>query len=173
MHKIKTVDIDEINKNARNYIENLRKNSKPLEELVVSENFIVEEVLSQSEAKSLTPHSEMIVGGKSQHYDTGYSSLTRLKVNRLKTDSSIDDYCNVHLLNFRGYSIVKAGDRITVKIPRYEKKEIQSGMFPVKNEIFYFDREFGLEENTIEIIIKSNDDKKLRIDRSVDYHEFL
>ena len=48
-------------------IEKLEKISKPLDELVVSEDFIVRQVISQSYSKSFTPSSEMTFGGKSKN----------------------------------------------------------------------------------------------------------
>ena len=58
----------------------LRARSKPLHELVVSEYFNVEEVISHSGATSFTPHSERRMGGRSPVYDGGFTSELVLKV---------------------------------------------------------------------------------------------
>lgn len=144
--------------------------SKQLKDFVVAEDFIVRQVISKNYSKLFTPLSEIIVGGRSPSYETGYSSELKIKVD------SIEGKCPVKILNFYGYSIVRAGDKITAKIPRYkqmkENRFNHSFLHSFNNQTFYFDREFNLEESVIEIIIKDQLNNELRIDRSIDYQEY-
>ena len=65
------------------------------------------------------------------------------------------------------------GDVITARIPRYKEEKIGGFLTTLNDMGWYVDREFDLEESAIEIIIKSDDGRELRRDRSVDYNKFL
>ncbi len=140
----------------------LEARSKPLDELIVSVLFNVEEVISQSRATSFTPISEMMIGGESPVYYGGLTTKLILKV----TPDHIS--LPVRTLIFPGYSIVKGGDSIVAKIPRYETKNFLSG-----RRTFYLDRVFRQEEECIEIKVLSENGKILRRDRSMDYENFF
>lgn len=143
----------------------LESKSKKLNELIVSENFIVEEVISESYATSFTPKSEMVLGGYSPSYSVGHTSRLVLKV------SPDNKEIPVQTLNFSGSSIIKAGDYISAKIPKYKKSKY-NGLFK-KEKTFYFDRDFNSEESVIELALLSENEEVLRKDRSVDYRNFI
>ncbi|MFA7708240.1 MAG: hypothetical protein WCX73_04790 [Candidatus Pacearchaeota archaeon] len=152
------------------------KSAKPLEKLIFPCYFNVTEVISQSYATSVEPLSEMVIGGRSSSYEAGFSSKLVLKVD------SIDSKIPINTLNFRGFSIVKAGDYISALVPRYTSKSFDNHNNPmVGNETmkdtYYFDREFNKEELAIQLVIFDSlfikgDKNILRTDRSVEYHRF-
>ena len=75
----------------------------------------------------------------------------------------------VRTLVFPGYSIVKGGDSIIAKIPRYEEKHASIHSL----RTFYLDRAFRQDEECIELAILSENGKILRRDRSMSYGEFF
>ena len=115
----------------------------------------------------------MVFGGKSQAYHGGLTSRLILTVRPDKKDIP------VRKLTFDGISAVRGGDLISAMIPRYEEKTIGPGraLFLQRNtdrhRVFYLDRPFNAEESAIEITILSDDRKILRIDRAVDYKDFI
>src|SRR3989338_4929932 len=140
--------------------------SKPLYELVFSEYFTVDDVIAESYATSITPLSEMRLGGRSSHYPGGYISKLVLKV--VPDNKEIP----VSVLNFDGISVIRAGDYISAQIPRYEEKKVASGVRCGSHEHYtclYLNRDFKPEESAIELAIHSVDRKVLRRDRSIDY----
>jgi len=151
-------------------IKKLKSCSKPLHELVVEERFIVDDVIAKSYPTSFAPYSEMIIGGESHIYSGGFTSKLVLKV----TPDSKD--VPVRTLNFEGFSIVKLGDYISAKIPRYEEKRIKRGIGAnhpfMQDLVFYFDREFNATESAIELSIRSKYDEVLRREWAVDYEKF-
>ncbi|HDD72458.1 MAG TPA: hypothetical protein ENG00_00025 [Candidatus Aenigmarchaeota archaeon] len=150
-------------------LQELRARSKPLHELVVSENFTVVGVVSKSYRTQFTPKSEMVIGGRSPVYSGGY--IYKLILNVIPDNKNIP----VRTLNFEGISPVCAGDYISAKIPRYEERKIEPYGRPCCRSLtFYLDRDFRPEEDAIEISIFSEDRKRiLRTDRSVDYEEIM
>ncbi len=155
--RLKPVDIDKYNKKLneelRKEIKDLKKRSKPLHELVAIGTFVVEDVL-------------------------GESNKSRLKLKVKPYGSNNPNY-----LYFHGFSIVKPGDTIIAKIPRYEKIKRPPYLpyIPPRPNVgidqtmtFYIDREFKEEENSIELIIVSDKEQvKPRIDRSIEYDGFM
>ena len=161
--------IEEICEQREQELADLRAKSKPLEKLIVSANFNVEKVLCESYNHSITPHSERIYGGRSPVYDAGFSNSIVLDVVPDKKDIP------VHRLIFDGVSGVRGGDYIKVKIPRYEEKKPMHHAHIEEREdfMFYFDRDFQEEERVIELEILSFGGQVLRIDRAVDYEDFI
>ena len=149
-------------------IAELTQQSKNLYEIVVEEEFDVEQVIGETHATSHTPVSEMRIGGRSPIYHTGFTSKLILKVTSTKADMS------VHLLNFNGISPVMAGHHIRVQIPRYEEKKMQKDMFDYSSHerTFYLDRAFNLEETAIELSIIGENGRVLKTDRAVEYDQF-
>lgn len=144
--------------------------SKQLHELVVEERFIVNDVIAKSYQTSFTPNAEVIYGGYSHVYKGSFISKLVLKVSPDSKDVP------VKFLNFEGFSIVKAGDYISAKIPRYEEKKVEGGCsisFCRRERIFYSERKFNPIESAIELAILSNDEKILRRDRAVDFERFV
>ncbi|OGI88481.1 hypothetical protein A2995_00845 [Candidatus Nomurabacteria bacterium RIFCSPLOWO2_01_FULL_33_24] len=107
-------DFQEFEEKLKRDLDDLEARSKPLDELVVEELFNVEDVISHSCATSFTPISEMMIGGESPVYHGGLTTKLILQV----TPNHIS--LPVRTLVFPGYSIVKGGDSIVAKIPRYE-----------------------------------------------------
>ncbi|OYT57321.1 MAG: hypothetical protein B6U68_02035 [Candidatus Aenigmarchaeota archaeon ex4484_14] len=171
--KSQKLDMNQIVQNAKEKkkqeIADLESHSKQLHELVVTENFTVDEVVAESYATFFTPHSEMVIGERSPVYRGGFTSRLVLKVSPDNQDVP------VRTLRFNGFSVVRAGDYISAKIPRYEEKRVGSGFHsgPYDNRVFYFDRDFNPEESAIELAILSADGNVLRRDRAVNYKNFV
>jgi len=168
------IDINKILQNTKKTrerkINDLESKSKQLFELVVIENFIVDDVISESYGTFFTPTSERRFGGPSPIYNGGFTSRLILSVSPKNKEVPI------LTLNFDGFSIVKSGDYISAKIPRYKKNKIDCGfnIFPESNyKEFYFDRGFNLEEFPIELSLLSENGNILRRDRSINYTDFI
>ncbi|MBI2666217.1 hypothetical protein HYX13_01255 [Candidatus Woesearchaeota archaeon] len=163
----------EIEEKRNKEIEDLRSRSKPLEELLVSERFFVDEVIGESYATSVTPRSEPVIGGpprSSPNYPSGYTSRLTLNV----TPENID--IPVRTIIFEGISSVRAGEYVFAKIPRYEKKIQRMGFdfgFHEESEVFYLNRSFNSEESAIELTLLSAEGNGVRRDRAVNYHNFV
>lgn len=168
-------DIDEIMKDVekkkQEEIADLESRSKQLYELVVTENFAVDEVIGYSNTTSITPRSGRVFGEAPPTYSGGYKSKLVLEV------TPDNESIPVKTLIFDGHSIVKAGDYISAQIPRYEEKKIRPGFFNeprlTKSKTVYIDRDFKEEESAIELTILSEDGKVLRRDRAVNYKTFV
>ena len=162
---------EEYEKELRSLIKRLESLSKPLNELIVEEKFNVNGVLVETYTHSITPLSELVIGGKSSTYKTGYSSRAILEVTPYRPNIP------VKTLYFNGFSVVKAGDVILAKIPKYREEKVEDpdnyGLYESSKRIFYLDRDFKPEEKAIEITILSSEGKKLRVERSVDYNLFI
>ena len=153
--------------------------SKPLSDLVVEEKFLIENVLSETHGTFYAP--SLVSGGRSPVHEMGYISILHLEV------LPISENIPIRKLNFKGFSTLRVGDYISVKIPRYEEKIIRTGILSenrfnsqlrlggnnLAKRTFYLDREFKAQESAIEINILSVEDTTLRVERAVDYFRFL
>ncbi len=154
-------------------LKDLKSRSKPLYDLVVSEDFTVHDIIGESYVTSsyltlFTPLSETIPGGIPPVCSGGFTSKLVLKVTPNNRDIP------VRTLNFDGNSAVRPGDYIIAKIPKYKEKKVSLGYFGScfsQDRIFYFDRDFNPEEFAIELIIPS--EKGKRTDRAVNYENFI
>jgi hypothetical protein len=161
-----------IKNSPREIVKKLKSKSKKLQDIVFEEGFIVNSVVSESIGTSVLPMSEMSFGGYNQRYKTGYKSKITLEVRSLTHDVP------VKTLEFYGQSIVKSGDHIIVKIPRYKEKHVEDPSLPINlsRRTFYLDRKYKKNESAIEIqIMPSNKSDKNpdRIDRAVNYSKYL
>jgi hypothetical protein len=157
--------------NRQKEIDGLRAKSKPLKELVVTEDFVVEEAICISHATSFTPQSELRLGGSSPSYRGGFAASLILKVKPL------NENVPVRTIHFNGFSIATAGDHVSVKILRHEEKNISPNSLNFHSpyhepELLYFDRPFNEKESAIEISIIQKG-KAQRIDRSVEYSKYF
>lgn len=147
----------------------LESRSKPLHELVIAERFMVNEAVAEAYGTSFKPYP--IMGGSSLVYPGGFTSKLVLKV--MPDNQSVP----IRILNFDGISAVQAGDYISARIPRFEEEIVESEFFHPgpegKASVFYLDRAFNPEEIAIELAILSENGKVLRIDRAVDYKDFV
>ena len=164
--------IQDAGKKRQKEIADLESRSKSLQELVVIENFTVNEIIAESYATSFTPRSERVIGGKSSIYEGGFTSRLVLKVSPYNQDIP------VKTINFDGFSTVMVGNHISAKIPKYEEKKIARDLhFPSgpysRDRIFYFDRDFNPEESAIELAILAEDGTVLRKDRAINYKIFV
>jgi hypothetical protein len=149
-------------------LQELESNSKNLYDLIQSEHFYVEDVVSNTYKTSININPNL--GGRNSQNDTGYTS--ELILNVIPYDKNI----STHTLYFDGFSIVKPGDTITAKIPRYTKKEISPNLTLNPNQqqkTYYLDRDYSLEERAIELSIHYDKIKNQRKDRSVDYSNYI
>lgn len=83
---------------------------KSYEELVVTISGLVKGVIGKSMSMSHTPASEMMIGGSSPAYDTGYKNS--LEIDFLPEDKEIP----VRKLIFNGNSPIIAGNNIVAYI---------------------------------------------------------
>ena len=153
-----------IEQEHRSKIKNLQARAKPLHELVVSYDFTVKGVISENYETSISPHSEQVIGGKSSTYDSGYTIETSLDVQPLQKGVP------VRKLLFDGYSAVRAGDKIRAHMSCFNEKHI-SNSYTGASRTYYFPRALQKTENVIEIEILQ-DDKIVRVERSILYEEF-
>jgi hypothetical protein len=135
---------------------------KSLPELVVSEDFRVDEVFCKSERTSATPQSEIKIGGTNYPYRTGYITDILLVVSPQNEEVPVEE------LIFYGNSAVMSGDTIQAKIPRHGGGKYIEGKGRV-----YLDRPFGTTEEAIEIELKDKSGKVLREDKSVNYDMYF
>lgn len=168
-------DLKDIIKNAelkrQEQIKDFKANSKNLYELLIFENFKINEVNSQIYTTNCTPNSNIIFNCiKPMSYHSGFTPKLTLKV------TPNDKYNPIRTLIFEGISPVKAGDYISAQIPRYEEKKVSANFYsgPFNKElVFYFDREFNQEESAIELVLISEDGNILRRDKAINYDGFF
>ncbi len=152
--------------NSQEEIVDLESRSKQLYELVVTEKFTVLDVIAESDGTSFIPFSGIRIDEEIPVYNGGLTSRLVLEV--LPDNPDVP----VRTLTFNGFSIVRAGDYISAKIPRYEEKEVGNGLDYRVGEILYLDRAFKPEECAIELAILSDGTIKRR-DRAVNYKYFV
>lgn len=172
--KCRTLDLNKIlieaEERRQQELKDLKSRSKPLCDLVVSENFTVNEVMGESYVTPSHFNSffEIIPGATPHVYSGSLTSKLVLKVTPDNQDIP------VRSLNFDGNSSVRPGDYINAKIPKYKEKKVIpncSGSCFSQDHIFYFDRDFNPEESAIELTILS--EKGKRTDRAVNYKDFM
>src|SRR3989344_1211436 len=105
-----------INENRKRELKNLQARAKPLHELVITQEFVVTRAIGQSYATSITPLSEMMIGGRSPEYSGGFRVQTVLDVRAMAHDVP------VRTLLFSGYTPVRSGEVIRASMPCYEKQ---------------------------------------------------
>ena len=143
-------------------LDDLRRRSKNLSELIVERLFYVGDVLSRSFANKVSPISEIQIGGSFPGYNAGYSQCLELEVYPI-------DNINTRKIIFNGNSIVSGGNLISAKIPLYEFRK-----WDFSDQEFFLPRDFKEQEMAIEIgILDSKNYKVSRIERSVEYCKFF
>ena len=145
-------------------VSGLISQSKQLHELVVSEHFIVEDVIGESTALSFTPLLERRIGGAPSESHTIHTSELTLKV--MPKNKKVP----IRTIRFNGSSIVQAGHHVIAEIPRYEEIEYTKEGFP---SYIYLDRQYRETEEAIELKVFSSKAVCLRTDRSVNYKEYI
>jgi len=125
-----------------------------LHKLVVQKTFVVNNVISQTDRKAITPSSEIRYGGKSPEYETGFTQ-------RLVLEVSTSNEIPTKTLTFEGHSIVQAGDSIFAKIP----------MFIELGNRYSARDQYNETETAIELDIRRRG-KSVRTDRAVGYERF-
>ena len=145
----------------------LEERAKPLHKLVREEYFLVEGVESESYSHSVTPMSEMRIGGRSSSYHAGYSTRTNIAVTPTRE-------IPVKNLVFEGSTSVRKGDLILALITRYEKHKEQRHFEDscTPRNVLYTERPYKETEEAIEIAIIDNQKEVMRKDRSVNYARF-
>ena len=152
--KISNNNLDENQGNSQN-------DGRYLDDLIVREEFIIEDVVGHNQLKTITSSERINMGGNVYTYNTGIIPQLNLSV---KPFNNIP----VRYLIFRGYSPVEVGDHISTLIPRYEINLDNS------SQELYCDRPYREREDTIEIIKLDNmSQMKLRSDRSYDYKDYF
>lgn len=160
---------EELRKRIEKENAELKANSKPLHQLIVTEQFTIEDVITASYATSIAPMSEMVLDGPSRCYYGGHTSEVTLTVKPHNAQIPVTT------LAFKGYSTVRAGETIEAKIPCYEIKEASTLFMPNRRdepEKLYFPRKLTEKEHAIELKLLSPDGKTLRTERAVDYNFF-
>jgi len=172
----KKIPVDEIERQIeerkQNRIDELRKKSRPLEDLIIEREFLVRDVLSQTIATSIKPMSEIRLGGNSPEYHGGYINKIYLKV---ASEDNFDS--KIEKINFYGFAPVLAGQHISVLIPKVEVVSLKDE-FPsswVQDEKFYLPRKDTKKEEAIQILIIDNlkNSRQLGTFRSVNYSQYF
>ncbi|MBS3123069.1 hypothetical protein J4437_00380 [Candidatus Woesearchaeota archaeon] len=164
--------IEQLQENDKKRLKDIQSRSKQLFELLITEEFTVENVIVSSHSTYFTPKSEIVIGGSSSSYSGGFTANTILQV----TPSNPN--IPVRQLNFSGYSALRGGDYIKAVIPSYDAQEISllfqdsRGYSGEGSKTFYFDRLLKKEESIIELILLNNQRKPIRTERSIDYDRF-
>lgn len=143
--------------------EHLRTISKSLDELVVSEKFHVDSVTASLTQNYIGP-SNPVFGKSYTPTKIGVTPYLVLDV------TSLNQEVPVRKLSFDGISSVIGDVCIEAKIPRFKEETVYGGYEKLS---FYVDRDFGVEERAIELILLSSEETILRRDRAVDYNHFL
>jgi len=157
-------------KQKRKKEERIRKMAKPLQELVVEEEFIIKGIQGYTSGTKITPNSERIYGGRSPIYSAGDNVCIVLQVIPQRK-------IPIKTLIFNGYAPFRFGETILAKIPKYKEIAIpsRSGHSPTflasspSMETLYLDRKFNNQEEAIEL---SSMNKK-EIYRSSNFSSFL
>ncbi len=140
------------NESPAEKIERLKRLSKPLYELVVTERLQVNKVVVEN-----LRGSEVL----------GVEKLLCVASDKKGQRRSVAFY---------GHSPVLAGQTIEVKIPRYQEIR-EKPWFEEDKAVFYIPRDISnaewVYETAIEISILSDDGRVLRTDRSSDYEDFV
>ncbi len=103
--------LEEVEKENREYNDDLRARAKTREELIVSLECTVLEIHGYQGLTSV--HSEMRMGESSPYYNTGHTYRTEIKV---QSDTSVEK------LEFKGWPPLEAGDLLRAYIIRGELK---------------------------------------------------
>jgi hypothetical protein len=172
--------------------EELLKRSKSLSELIISETFIVTDVVSRHYATNIES-SQWQAGSIPQYTNTGYISKTILTVRPLSEVKPGETYDSpVRELVFNGHSSARAGDIIRATIPAYTEaylqyqKEGDSIKRRSNPEMIYIDRKLEEKESPIVITILPGSSKDieqilsgnsqnlnpLRTEQSADYGKY-
>jgi hypothetical protein len=142
------------------------KTNKRLFDLIFEYPFKVLNVETKSYSTEFTPVSEMVVGGTSRLYKTGFSVINYIDVYSLKQ-------IPVRRLIFEGFSSVRKNDYILVKMPIYKEKKEYNHFGSIEKRI-YFERDILEQEKAIEICIFDKFFKELyRKELSIDYDFFI
>ena len=146
-------------------IKNLESRSKHLYNFIFPVEFKVNEVNGKTYPTSMTPYSEIMIGGRSPVYETGFTS--RLVLNVKPYDKNI----SVTELIFEGYCPVLAGNDISALIPKFKEKQIPSYSWD-SEKISYLDRNFKKKEIAIRVSILSPEGKILGTYDAANYKSF-
>lgn len=151
-------------------IKELSAASRPLNELVESCEFVVERVYSENKDRQI-PIGEPIIGGRNYSSSTGYQTKLTLEL--------AGNNFGIKRLIFDGNSGVRGGDSIRALVPKYEERKIEDDSYGCgccgdRKKTFYLPREkFGEEEEAVEIEVLTASKKILRVDRAIEYRNFM
>lgn len=165
--------LKKLKKEEERKLKDLQLRSKALSGLLVIEEFTIENIIVSSHHTYITPRSEIVVGGSSSSYKSGFTANSSLFV--IPTNLNVP----VRQLIFRGHSALKGGDYIRAVIPCYDKEEFTSlfGLIPGyyergHSQIFYLERALKEEESAIELVLLDKEKRSLRTERSVNYNKY-
>src|SRR3989338_3488159 len=121
-----------IKKENENYNQELRAKAKTPEELTVGLEYVVADVNCYQGSTSFTPHSEIVLGGRSPTFNGGHTYRTELKV---------QSGTLVKKLEFYGWPPLEVGDVIKAYIFK-GKQEYERGHEVIPKTIKEFDSFF-------------------------------
>ncbi len=150
-------------------LQRMKSNSRNMEELITSENFIVERVLKayldSEKRKEYLKETPTPGEGK-------ISAIPEYML-LVKPERNIP----VENLHFIGMLKVEENDLIKAKMPVYLRHSVDIHTYPFYTgipETLYFPRDFTNEEKAIEIqILSRNTGKPEKEFRSADYHQYI
>jgi len=156
-------------------LEDIATESKPLPELIFEEEFIVTNVLSQTNL--IDDNIFSLEFDKSLQINKGYAP--NLTLNVIPAVLASNKNIPIKELIFYGNSPVRKGDIIKAKVPRFKLENRESATISTYNRIaFYdrpyhafYDRPYQTTERAIEISIVDGE-KIVRIDRAIDYPKY-
>jgi|SRR3989344_1096572 len=148
-------------------LEDIATESKPLPELIFEEEFIVTNVLSQTNL--IDDNIFSLEFDKSLQINKGYAP--NLTLNVIPAVLASNKNIPIKELIFYGNSPVRKGDIIKAKVPRFKLENRESATISTYNRIAFYDRPYQTTERAIEISIVDGE-KIVRIDRAIDYPKY-
>ncbi len=148
-------------------LEDIATESKPLPELIFEEEFIVTNVLSQTNL--IDDNIFSLEFDKSLQINKGYAP--NLTLNVIPAVLASNKNIPIKELIFYGNSPVRKGDIIKAKVPRFKLENRESATISTYNRIAFYDRPYQPTERAIEISIVDGE-KIVRIDRAIDYPKY-
>lgn len=161
---LKSVDIPRLLKTAQEREEKeyqeLIKRSKPLEDCYIDQKFVVADVYTNQEATTITPESEIHIGGRSPAYQSGFTCTTRITVRPSKSP--------VEELVFNGYTPAMPGQTIEARILAYDEHKDPRALSQLRRgrSIYTLRTQLKKEEEAIAITIRFPK-QGIRVDKSV------
>jgi hypothetical protein len=146
--------LEKFQKQDRARAKRLRSQAKQPYELLITGEFKVGDIQTESYASRFTPTSEIMVGGTSPSYGTGMSLIHRIEV--IPKSKNVR---GIEVLTFEGALNINPGSLVSATVPLYKMVtengiEVEGNALDFfRGEKFYLPRKPGKEETAIELVV--------------------